>query len=99
MAFGRLRAAVLAIGCLIVGGIAYIPAEEFYIYSTRSEAKAEAKATTSFKSICAQYGIDAEPFHGPKQIGRGDNQYIFAWERAPGEAISVAIMYAPFSND
>jgi len=78
-------------------GAAYFGSVEFYIYFTRSEAKARAAAQVQFAHICKQYELDPDSFHGPdRPSNAAADQYQYVWTRSSAETISVSVAYLPY---
>jgi hypothetical protein len=80
---------------LVVAG--YLGSAEYYVYCTRSEAKARAAAQVQFQKICAQHDLDPNSFHGPdRPSNAAADQYTFVWTRSPDETIYVSVAYLPY---
>jgi hypothetical protein len=86
----------------LFGGFFYVGSVEFYLYVTRSEAKAQAAAEAVFAQVCDQHALDRRAFHGPVRPSASVESdemlgaYTFRWRESAEREITVSVTYLPY---
>jgi hypothetical protein len=100
MKFRVFRWTGIALLSLVLSGVLYVFGMEGYQYLTQSEPKARWRAQAKFESLCKEFELSPQSFHGPERpnpaVDKQLGVYSYAWTRFPGEEIDVSITYLPF---
>ncbi len=99
MAYKFLRWFCFAGLAIVVGSSLYFALPEAYLYLTKSDVSAQAKAEKIFQKICADEGLDPHSFRGPDrpnvELDKMFGQYNFAWTRFSDQMIYIGVTYLP----
>ncbi len=85
---------------LVVGLVLVLTTIELFFYLTRSNEKAQAKASVQFREECIRRNVDPNQFDGPKMRKLQGSSLEFRWDmKNEKKTILVLVEYLPHGTE